>query len=174
MKIHPPSLQTRDERFDRYLALLSKELDHVDRIEPLRDYLTGLLLPGNRKSIEPIAARIDPSHVCARHQSLHHFIAVAAWSDFEKRPRFGRLVKGRSRHKPVAHEAGHQSCCGVMGRINQSRYGNWRSNGDLTRFARSLGAKDRAANCVRIFVRSVSDRRILIANGKLRVRRNGC
>jgi SRSO17 transposase len=81
MKTHLPSLQTRDERFDRYLALLSKELDHADRLKPLRDYLTGLLLPGKRKSIEPIAARIDPSHVCAKHQSLHHFITVAAWSD---------------------------------------------------------------------------------------------
>jgi SRSO17 transposase len=81
MKILPSSPQTRDERFDRYLALLGKELDHADRIAPMRDYLTGLLLPGKRKSIEPIAARIDPSQVCARHQSLHHFISVAAWSD---------------------------------------------------------------------------------------------
>jgi hypothetical protein len=47
----------------------------------MRDYLTGLLLPGKRKCIEPIAARINPSHVCAWHQSLHHFISVAAWSD---------------------------------------------------------------------------------------------
>jgi SRSO17 transposase len=81
MKTHPTSLQTREERFEFYLALLGKELDHVDRIKPLREYLTGLLLPGKRKSIEPMAAQIDPSRVCAKHQSLHHFIAVAAWSD---------------------------------------------------------------------------------------------
>lgn len=81
MKIHPPLPPTRDERFDRYLTLLGNVLDHADRIAPLRDYLTGLLLPGKRKSIEPLAARVDPSHVCAKHQSLHHFITVAAWSD---------------------------------------------------------------------------------------------
>lgn len=81
MKTLPLSPDTRNERFDRYLALLGKELDHADRIAPMRDYLTGLLLPAKRKSIEPIAARIDPSHVCAKHQSLHHFISVAAWSD---------------------------------------------------------------------------------------------
>src|SRR4030095_10881986 len=81
MKNRPPSIETRDERFENYLSLLSRELDHADRIEPFRGYLTGLLLPGERKSIEPIAARSDPSRVCARHQSLHHLIAVAYWSD---------------------------------------------------------------------------------------------
>ena len=81
MKNHPPSLETREERFENYLSLLSKELDHADRIEPFRDYLTGLFLHDERKSIEPIAAQIDPSHLCAKHQSLHHFIAVAAWND---------------------------------------------------------------------------------------------
>lgn len=81
MKIHPSSLKTREERFEHYLALLSKEVDRADRVKPMRDYLTGLLLPGKRRSIEPIAARIDPRHVCAKHQSLHHFIAIAAWSD---------------------------------------------------------------------------------------------
>lgn len=81
MKNHPPSFLTREERFENYLSLLSRELDHADRITPFRDYLAGLLLQGERKSIEPIAARIDPTHVCAKHQSLHHFIAVAAWND---------------------------------------------------------------------------------------------
>jgi SRSO17 transposase len=81
MKTPPSSLKTREERFEHYLALLGKELDRADRIKPFREYLTGLLLPGNRKSIEPLAAQIDPSRVCAKHQSLHHFIAAAAWSD---------------------------------------------------------------------------------------------
>jgi SRSO17 transposase len=81
MKIQLPPSPTRGERFDRYLWALGDVLDHSDRIGPMRDYLTGLLLMGKRKSIEPIAARIDPSRVCARHQSLHHFISVASWSD---------------------------------------------------------------------------------------------
>lgn len=81
MKNHPPSLLTREERFENYLSLLSRELDHTDRIKPFRDYLAGLLLHGKRKSIEPIAAQIDPGHVRAKHQSLHHLIAVAAWND---------------------------------------------------------------------------------------------
>src|SRR5262249_31985675 len=81
MKNHPPSLKSREERFENYLSLLSRELDHADRIKPFRDYLAGLLLQGRRKSIEPMAAQIDPSHACAKPQSLPHLIAGAAWQD---------------------------------------------------------------------------------------------
>ena len=48
---------------------------------PLRAYCTGLILPGERKSVEPMAARVDPGRVQAAHQSLHHFVAKAEWSD---------------------------------------------------------------------------------------------
>src|SRR3990172_5764767 len=68
-------------RFQDYLESLSRALGHADRGEPMRAYVTGLCLPGERKSMEPIAARIDPRHVGARHQSLHHFVANAAWDD---------------------------------------------------------------------------------------------
>jgi hypothetical protein len=40
-----------------------------------------LLLPGERKSIEPMAARLDPENVQATRQSLHHLVAKAPWSD---------------------------------------------------------------------------------------------
>ena len=56
-------------------------LGHADRHEPLRLYTTGLLLPGERKSVEPMAARVDPRRVRSRHQSLHHFVADADWDD---------------------------------------------------------------------------------------------
>lgn len=39
------------------------------------------MLPLSRKSVEPMAARVDPMHASARHQSLHHFVAKAQWSD---------------------------------------------------------------------------------------------
>src|SRR5438445_5997048 len=68
-------------RFRDYLASLAQAIGHADRREPLRAYVTGLCLPGDRKSVEPMAARVDPRHVTARHQSLHHFVANAAWDD---------------------------------------------------------------------------------------------
>src|SRR4051794_23885778 len=68
-------------RFQAYLSALSEVIGHADRIDPLRRYCTGLLLPGERKSVEPMAAKLDPLHVPATHQSLHHFVAKAPWSD---------------------------------------------------------------------------------------------
>ena len=70
-----------EARFQAYISTLCEVIGHADRIDPLRSYCTGLLLPGERKSIEPMAARLDPLHVPATHQSLHHFVAKAPWSD---------------------------------------------------------------------------------------------
>jgi SRSO17 transposase len=64
-----------------YVALLAEAVDHPDRAEPLRDYCTGLLLPVERKSIEPIAAQVAPGRVKAKHQSLQQFITDAPWRD---------------------------------------------------------------------------------------------
>jgi SRSO17 transposase len=69
------------ERFEGYVEALSAALGHADRTEPFRRYATGLLLPLGRKSVEPMAARVDPLRASAAHQSLHHFVAKAEWSD---------------------------------------------------------------------------------------------
>ena len=69
------------ERFVHYLEHLSEGLGHADRHAGLRGYCTGLMLPLSRKSVEPMAARVDPLHASARHQSLHHFVAKADWSN---------------------------------------------------------------------------------------------
>jgi SRSO17 transposase len=69
------------QRFERYLDHLKGGLGHMDRHPGLVGYCTGLMLPLTRKSIEPMAARVDPMHASARHQSLHHFVAKAEWSD---------------------------------------------------------------------------------------------
>jgi len=69
------------DRFDEYLEHLAAGLGHADRHDGLRGYCTGLMLPLTRKSVEPMAARVDPVHASARHQSLHHFVAKAEWSD---------------------------------------------------------------------------------------------
>lgn len=68
-------------RLQAYVTELSEVIGHADRVSPLRGYCTGLLLPGGRKSIEPMAARLDPLHVQATHQSLHHLVAKAPWDD---------------------------------------------------------------------------------------------
>ena len=75
----PTSETARAQRFAAYVDHLATALGHRDRHEPLRAYVTGLCLPGERKSVEPMAARVDPRHVRARHQSMHHFVADAPW-----------------------------------------------------------------------------------------------
>lgn len=47
----------------------------------MKAYCAGLLLPGERKSVEPIAARVAPDNVRRTHQSLHHLAADSPWSD---------------------------------------------------------------------------------------------
>ena len=78
-----PLPTTPEQRFEKFITSLVSSVGHADRGEPLRAYCTGLLLPGERKSVEPMAARIDPAHVRQRHQSMHHFIADAPWNDRE-------------------------------------------------------------------------------------------
>jgi len=67
-------------RFDGYVDDLAGHLGHKDREAPFRHYCAGLLLPGGRKSVEPMAARLAPATVSAEHQSLLHFVGQSPWS----------------------------------------------------------------------------------------------
>jgi SRSO17 transposase len=72
------------------LEWLAQAAGHSDRRLPLQNYCTGLLLDGERKSVEPMAARLAPDHVQSMHESLHHFVAQSPWSDADML-RQGRL-----------------------------------------------------------------------------------
>ena len=71
----------QQKRFAAYLDRLAQAAGHLDRVVPLKSYCTGLLLPGERKSVEPMAARLGPENVRQTHQSLHHVVADAPWRD---------------------------------------------------------------------------------------------
>jgi SRSO17 transposase len=71
----------QEQRFAAYIEGLAEAAGHADRKVPLKNYCTGLLLPGERKSVEPMAARLAPDSVRRMHQSLHHVVADALWSD---------------------------------------------------------------------------------------------
>ena len=74
-------IQSSEARFVGYVDALSSVLGREDRARPLKDYCTGLLMPGERKSVEPMAAVVAPAHVSAKHQSLLHLVGQASWSD---------------------------------------------------------------------------------------------
>ena len=71
----------QEKRFAAYTDCLAKAAGHADRHAPLKAYCAGLLLPGERKRVEPMAARLAPENVQRTHQSLHHLVADAPWSD---------------------------------------------------------------------------------------------
>ena len=110
---------------------------HEDRQAPLKNYCKGLLLPGERKSIEPMAARLDPKNVQPMRQSLHHLVAKAPWSDevlleqvrnqvlpamYKQGPMVAWIVDDTGFPKKGKHSVGvaHQYC-GQMGKQDNCR-----------------------------------------------------
>ncbi len=81
-----------EARFAAYVDALGSVIGRADRSGPLRDYCTGLILPGERKSVEPMAARTAPAHVSAQHQSLLHFVGAGGWSDEKVLAKVSELV----------------------------------------------------------------------------------
>src|ERR1700679_285511 len=69
------------DRLDKFLDKLVAVLGHKDRHGPCRDYCLGLLLDGDRKSMEPMAARLAPASTGARHQQLQNFVTHSRWED---------------------------------------------------------------------------------------------
>jgi SRSO17 transposase len=81
---------------------LANAAGHADRHTPLKNYCTALLLPGERKSVEPMAARLAPDNVRRMHQSLHHLVADAPWNDEEVLAEVRRYVlPTMQKHSPV-------------------------------------------------------------------------
>src|SRR3981189_503182 len=70
-----------ETRFAAYVKGLAGVMGQAARAGPRRDSCPGLRLPGERKSVEPMAARTAPARTAAQHQSLLHFVGVATWSD---------------------------------------------------------------------------------------------
>ena len=121
-----------DARFSAYVEGLASVVGHADRIGPLRDYCTGLILPGERKSVEPMAAKTAPARTAAQHQSLLHFVGVAAWPDQKVLAKVREMVlPAIQQHGPIEawiiddtafpkqgkHSVGvHHQYCGQLGK----------------------------------------------------------
>jgi SRSO17 transposase len=91
-----------ESRFAGYVEGLVSVIGHADRAGPLHDYCVGLMLPGERKSVEPMAAKTAPARTSAQHQSLLHFVGVAAWSDEKVLGKVCEMVLPEiERHGPI-------------------------------------------------------------------------
>ena len=91
-----------ESRFAAYVEGLATVIGHKDRVGPLRDYCTGLMLPCERKSVEPMAAVTAPARTAAQHQSLLHFVGEGGWSDEKVLAKVREMVLPEiERHGPI-------------------------------------------------------------------------
>jgi SRSO17 transposase len=98
---HPRS-DGSESRFGAYVEGLVSVIGHADRAKPLRDYCMGLMMPCERKSVEPIAAVTAPGRTAAQHQSLLHFVGEGGWSDEKVLAKVREMVLPQiERHGPI-------------------------------------------------------------------------
>jgi len=72
-----------DRELTRYVDELTSGMGRKERVRAMGWYITGLLLDGERKSIEPMAARLvdDSSEVQAMRQRLQECVTTSTWAD---------------------------------------------------------------------------------------------
>src|SRR5262245_40633079 len=92
-----------EARFAAYVEGLSSVIGHADFVAPLEAYCIGPLLPGERKSAEPIRrsprqARLGPAAI----DVALHFIAQGNWSDEKVLGKVREMVVPEmDRHGPI-------------------------------------------------------------------------
>ena len=98
---HPIAADS-ESRFAAYVEGLVSVIGHADRARPLRDYCVGLMMPCERKSVEPMAAVTAPERTAAQHQSLLHFVGEGRWSDEKVLAKVREMVlPAIERHGPI-------------------------------------------------------------------------
>jgi SRSO17 transposase len=96
------SIDGSEARFEAYVEGLVSVIGHKDRAGPLRDYCVGLIMPGERKSVEPMAALTAPAGTAAQHQSLLHFVGQSPWRDEPVLSKVSEMVRPAiERHEPI-------------------------------------------------------------------------
>lgn len=126
-----------ESRFERYADVMVQALGHADRRTPARWYLRALMLPGQRKSVEPMAARVHPQDVESAHQSMHHLVADSEWSDV------ALLSAVAGEVVPVLSEGGKARCFWIIDDTGFRKYGT-HSVGVARQYCGQLGKTE---NC---------------------------
>ena len=76
-----------NDRLNVFMDGLGRGLRSDTQRARFAEYVIGLLSDAERKSLEPLAARLcpDPGRVDAAHQALHYFVCEAPWNDRQVR-----------------------------------------------------------------------------------------
>lgn len=66
-----------------FLDVMTEGMGRMERCRAMQSYVTGLLLDGERKSIQPMAARLvqEPSEAEAMRQRLQECITISDWNE---------------------------------------------------------------------------------------------
>ena len=117
-----------ETRLGEFLERLTPSLGRPDRRRRARTYVAGLLLDGERKSVQPLAGRLGATD---NGQALHHFVAHSPWAH---EGLFAAMAQEAARLWPTPHAwiidetsfpkagthsvgVGHQYC-GALGKIS--------------------------------------------------------
>lgn len=138
-----------ESRFERYGDVMIEALGHADRATPARWYLRGLMLPGERKSVEPMAARVHPQDVRSAHQSMHHLVADSEWSDK------ALLSAVAAEVVPVLSQAGRAPCFWILDDTGFRKYGK-HSVGVARQYCGQLGKTENCQVAVSLSLATVA------------------
>jgi SRSO17 transposase len=92
-------------RLEAYFDTIGEVLGHAARRASFATYAMGLLADGERKSVEPIAARAcaDPEEVDALQQRLLHLLNDSKWSDRDvRRAAAAHAVAALTEREPIS------------------------------------------------------------------------
>ena len=90
----PHALKRLDRELTTFVDTLTADFGRPERRAAMAQYITGLLLDGERKSIEPIAARLveRPDQLQAMRQRLQQCVVVSPWAAEELFARVARML----------------------------------------------------------------------------------
>src|SRR3974377_964858 len=122
----PQTLKALDRRLQHFLEDLIEPMGRSERRHWARVYLQGLLLDGERKSVEPMASRIEGADV----QALRQFVGQSPWDVAEVERRFadkvvvllsepeGWIIAETAFPKAGQHSVGvARQYCGTLGKV---------------------------------------------------------
>ena len=131
-------MKALDGRLRQFLADLTEPMGRSERRRGARVYLEGLLLDGERKSIEPLAARVAGADV----QALRQFVGQSPWEVEEVQRRLARkvvdllsepevwILEETAFPKAGEHSVGvARQYCGTRGRAKDRRRRFWQGLG---------------------------------------------
>jgi SRSO17 transposase len=92
----PDQIKRLDRELTNFVEPLFANTGRTERRRAMGLYVTGLLLDGDRKSIEPMAGRlVDDPREKAMRQRLQQCVAFPTWEDGEVRARLAKQLEYR-------------------------------------------------------------------------------